>query len=222
MGPTAGVLLPTQPTPAMLAWLDELLASIATPIPDMDRCFWVTTTRPIGGNYVAQGKDGHRPFSLEVCLVAIDDTDEDDEENPDEPSEPISIPGVSEFREYFTTPEIDAVRSAFGFRPLTWIGVGANCSSHDDHRILAELCAHLAERLGGAVDLGGRLYGHVPPDVVKQFHPAGPDYLREQQQFVARATATLPGTLTQTNDRQFCDATFLRAWLAHPYFRMIK
>jgi hypothetical protein len=57
---------------------------------------------------------------------------------------------------------------------------------------------------------------------VKQFPAAGPDYLRAQQQFVARATASLPGVLTEANDRQFCDATFPRAWLAHPYFRMIK
>ena len=114
------------------------------------------------------------------------------------------------------------MQTAFGFRPVASIGVGANCNGDLDNRILAELCAHLAERLGGAVDLGGRLYGHVPPEVVRQFQGAGPDYLRQQQDFVARATASLPGVLIDADGRQFCDATFLRAWLAHPYFRMIK
>jgi hypothetical protein len=90
------------------------------------------------------------------------------------------------------------------------------------HEVAPRSITDLAESLGGAIDLGGRLYGQVPAEVASGFGEDVQQRWTRQADYIARVVATLPGLHVEIDDRQFCDAVFLRAWIAHPYVRMVK
>ena len=226
MGPTACVLLPTPLTDAGRDKLEEMLAAISEPIPELPHCFWVHTTRPVGGTHLATRNEERRPFSLEEYKVAVEPPEEpeEDDANPTdlaaEPAEEAG--GAGSYTEYYSEGQLAEIERVFGFRPTACLGVGANCNGDEDHRILAELLTHLSETFGGVIGLGGRLYGRVPADVAAGFIGDSDARWRQQEQYVAAVIASLPGVCVDIGGEYCCDATFLRAWVDHPFFRMVK
>ena len=130
----------------------------------------------------------------------------------------------------------EARRAVLGFAVVEEFALSAACNQPIDHRILGALAAHLAERFDGLVYLGAALYQRLPSAA-----PTGP---AEAAWDVAVAAAyraatraalrRLPGRLYEvpvtvgwggeerTRLIDVVDATFLRAWLGHPDFSMIK
>jgi hypothetical protein len=94
--------------------------------------------------------------------------------------------------------EAEGLIGEIGFLPATEIVLAAAVNRPESHRLLGETALELALLYDGLIDFDGML----PP-----------------------VAATLPGrcwTIPGENGWQVGDTTFLRAWLSHPEFRMVK
>lgn len=94
--------------------------------------------------------------------------------------------------------ELEGVAAAFGRGFQTAVTVAAMCNDVDDHRVLAELCLHLATGATGVVDYGG-LLPRLPSD-----------------------PSTLAGRCVALDSCHYSDTEFLEAWMSHPDFRLVK
>ena len=168
-GPSASVLVPTNPDNAQIEEVTSFVAAISSSREGDD--FWVSDTRPIGGQYCGE----ERPFILGLELL----TD------------------AVESGEYEVS-ELDELQRVLGWRPLGAIGIAAMCNGKEDHRILAEICCCLAERFGGLVDFGAEL-GHV-----------------------TKAEGASWGRFEVIDGIAYGDAAFLRRWMNHRFFHMVK
>ena len=197
-GPVASVLIAeplSEPDRAAVRSVVDAVSDHELDQPPALGAFWACDTRPVGGGYAGEG----RPFAVEAGL------------QPDwEPA------------------QLAAVAAEFGFEPRDELTAIAFCNGSEDHRVLGELCAHLAERFGGVVSFGGALWPDLPPD-------AGIDLWdtdwRQIEPHFRRTVAGLPGRVVGLRyeprpGREWAvhvaDAAFLRAWLTHPRFRMVK
>jgi hypothetical protein len=134
--------------------------------------FWVATTKPIGGSY----EGDPRPFDGGLHLNEAVDPD----------------PKV-----------VGLIAGTFGFPCAdVMIEVGARYNDPVDHRLLAEVAAWLAEKLGGVISVGGPL--PLPVD-----HPG--------------RHVAVPISVPVGSESTFhvLDATALRAWCKSPHFHMI-
>jgi hypothetical protein len=116
-----------------------------------------------------------------------------------------------------------AVEAAFGRIPRGSVFLSAGMNGTDSHRILAELALAIAERLDGIIDFCGLL-----APFRGLFDSRTWD---ETQTDAADHLAGLPGKVVVipyetgvggTWGAHVGDITFLRAWLDHPAFRMVK
>lgn len=106
-----------------------------------------------------------------------------------------------------------------GWRPQGVLAFSALCNRPRDHELLAELCIHFAEHFGGVIAYDGRL--GIGPDLGG---PAPSAPLRID------APEGLPGVLYAATYRaiqgyatcHYSDAAFLRAFVHHPRFHMVK
>jgi Family of unknown function (DUF6368) len=95
------------------------------------------------------------------------------------------------------------IHDLFGFWPEPEpFAIGVCCNGEDDHRVLADIAAHLAEETGGVIDFGSAL-------------PAAAE--------LPGRTATIcrngwPGYQPRT----FLDGTAMRAWSRRPDCWMLK
>ncbi|MEU3552784.1 DUF6368 family protein [Streptomyces fragilis] len=109
-------------------------------------------------------------------------------------------PGVGDERlfedEHADQPDIEAV---LGFRPTHAVNVSACCNSRIDHVLTALLTAAVMDVVGGVVS-AELLDGQAP------------------------VVSGLPGVLGTTDDdwAVLGTAEFLRAWVRHPAFRLVK
>ncbi|WP_020475599.1 DUF6368 family protein [Zavarzinella formosa] len=108
-------------------------------------------------------------------------------------------PFVCGFEPFCHEPaEVETMAAGFGFRPAHALAVGAMCKQSEDHRLLGEVAAWLAEQLGGVVCAGG------------------PFELPEQMP--GRVVSLLCGESVT----HVLDGPAMRGWLACPAFHMIK
>lgn len=110
--------------------------------------------------------------------------------------------------------------SLLGWRPQGILTFIAMCNGDRDHELLAELCIRFAEQLDGLIDFGGQL--RIGPDLggASPFPPRridGPEGLPGVLYAAAYPTARGPYATSHCSD-----AAFLRAFLHHPRFRMVK
>ena len=197
-GPVASVLLReklTEPDRVAIRGIIDNISDHDTDKPPVPDAFWVCDTISIGGTYSSEG----RPFAVFTGL------------QPD--WEPEQLPQVA---------------GTFGFTPVDEILIVAFCNSDEDHRILGELSVRLLGRFGGLVSFGGALWPPIPPE-------AGIDILyadwRQVEPHFRRMVEALPGKVVGLKyepqpGREWvvhvADVAFLRAWLGHPRFRMVK
>jgi hypothetical protein len=195
-GPSASVLLQAPLTTPQQHDLAQLLASLGV-CGDDGIHLQIHTTHPIGGTY---GSEQGRPFAVELVEPTIE----------------------------ALNPQL--MVDTFGFYPLQAITLDAFANQSDDHRILGLLTLSLMERFSGIIDFGGALFPKLPSQLYDDgwFWQAtwedGAGYSRD-------LINSLPGvaielTYMTGSDRTWvyhvADSTFLRAWLAHPDFHMIK
>ncbi|MFE5587824.1 DUF6368 family protein [Kitasatospora sp. NPDC056531] len=120
-------------------------------------------------------------------------------------------------------PAEDEDYSAFARPPVQGLVVGAGCSGSVNHVLLGHLALTLALRLDALVDFDG-LLSSLPA--------AGDDTGNEAVLARGRALASaLPGRLAEISydtggggrwHRHVGDVEFLRAWLQHPDFHLVK
>ena len=110
----------------------------------------------------------------------------------------------------FTPADWARYRDALGWMPACELAVRINCKRPRDHKLLGWLCAELATRFDGMVDLGGVL---PLPDRREwsRFRLAG--------RVLSAAYDTHAAKSAQV---QIVDAQFLRSWVLQQNFHMIK
>jgi hypothetical protein len=196
MGPDAEVILPRAMTEADRATLTGLIASRAT-FQSADR---FTITAPPS----AEGPDSGERLYFEISISKASG-DEDATET------------TVGFRRWF--------QDEFGFEPVQGVVFFAARSGEAYHRVLAELCLAVAEEFGGIVSFGGALEPrrYDTYSIEAEWSTVAP--------YSDAMLAGMPGTLVarpyQTGRdttwvAHYGDATFLRAWMKHPLFHMIK
>jgi hypothetical protein len=110
-----------------------------------------------------------------------------------------SRPFVVDFEPWYReTLEVETLAAGFGLQVAHQLGVGAMCKQKEDHRLLGEVAAWLAEHLGGIACAGGRLA--LPPTLL------------------GRVVGLPVGSPTV----HLLDAAAMRSWLTCPDFHMIK
>jgi len=112
------------------------------------------------------------------------------------------------------------IAGVLGWLPRDVVSFSAMSKSDQDHRILAELCIGLAEREAGVIDFGGwlaigpTLDESVQSKPLRVENPAGMSGV-----LFAASYQTVSGAFATTH---YGDATFVRSWLQHPDFYMVK
>ena len=169
--------------------------------------FWVSRMRGVGWSY--DGTD--RPFILDL----------------DDRHREWTLPWIVEDygEPYWTAASYE---KAFGLLPDHAIAFVAMCNGDEDHYILGELVIAVAELLGGVIDMCGLVLPwskrrEVPGDLYASWDALQP--------IVQAFNASMPGLAVaatyetgagRRSGSHTVDATFLRAWLQHPEFRMVK
>lgn len=128
MGPVATLLLRNPLSGEDLTELRAWIASLSHTVEG--NCFWIADMRPIGGDYVGEG----RPFCISFEALTVS------EENRD-----------------YSDEELDVIEQAIGYRPAASVGFIAYADDAVDHRVLGELCLKVAEDRDGIIDFGGEL-----------------------------------------------------------------
>ena len=169
--------------------------------------FWVSRMAAAGWSYDGTG----RPFIL----------------NLDDKYGEWTLPWVSEdHTDCFWT--VASYQQAFGLSPDHRVHFSAMCNDKEDHRILGELVLAMAEQLAGMIDMGGLVlpwskYREVPGGWHASWDALRPSVQAFNQSMPGVAVAA---TYETAAGRQWAshtvDATFLRAWMQHPEFHMIK
>jgi hypothetical protein len=201
MGPDAAVILPELSDADRIA-LTALIASRATFQSDNQ----FTVAVPPAAEEPGPGES----LSFEMSVSKVSETLEasDDE---------VGSERVREFRRWF--------RDEFGFESAAGVDFFAARNLKASHRVLAELCLAVAERFGGIIDFGGALH---PRRYDLYSIEADWDTVRPHAD---KMLAGMPGKLVAlpyqtardtTWVSHYGDAAFLRAWLTHPRFHMIK
>jgi hypothetical protein len=167
----------------------------------------VATTVRIGGTYQGEG----RPFDINWRTGE-------------------RYPG--EEKEFPRRDEI--IGRHFGFLPASEIDVSASLGRDQDHRILGELVLYMAQSFGGIVDFGGALMpastwtSDESDRILQVFEEANwQDVSTSRDRFFRSMPGRIAAIPYQTASGRtwvshVCDCEFMRAWLQHPDFYMIK
>lgn len=138
-----------------------------------------------------------------------------DGRDPDEPDDAYG----EEFPSELESLDQSGLPALLGWRPQGILMFCAMCNRDGDHQGLAELCIRYAEQLDGIIDYGGCLA--IGPSAIGP-SPSPPRRID--------ALEGLPGAFYTATYRavsgyatcHYSDAAFLRAFLHHRRFRMVK
>ncbi len=128
----------------------------------------------------------------------------------------------------------DGFREAVGWTVGDCAGLSAHCNGKEDHRLLGELSLDIAEHVEGLIDFTGPLSPPLEGKMERLFRERlleGRMEWIEWEPHVTSMVAGLPGRLYcvpyltakgRTWAYHVADAEFMRAWLEHPHFHMVK
>lgn len=132
------------------------------------------------------------------------------------------------FIDEFTEIHRAKIDETFGLMWTTKVELDAIVSGSESNRILGQITVRLAEHYGGITDFGGVLWPSAAGD---KWRGHGNTEWHDIEREVMAILGELPGRLIAlpyktARDTQWAvhygDARFLRAWLEHPHFHMIK
>ena len=115
------------------------------------------------------------------------------------------------------------MQAHLGYVPQQSLDIEASVNSRFDHRILGHMALALADRYDGLIDMGGAI---TPPGVYHDPYSDPAEALR----IISAYMHAMPGrvieiTYLTSGDHwvyHIVDTAFLRAWLRHSHFHMIK
>lgn len=200
-GPVGSVLLPQELNPTQVGELEAMLRAVSGDFrTEADGCFGfqVVDVQKLGGSYVGDG----RPFGS-------------------------ILESADRWRE---TEKLFTVDEAFGFLPGQDLGFYAMSKSFDDHEVLGILLLHFAQAFGGVVDFGGALLPPLPPEIIKRYlkqELSWPDVAPFFEQMIQGMNGKIVSIEYNSNQTttwasHVGDAEFMKSWLHHPNFHMIK
>jgi len=115
------------------------------------------------------------------------------------------------YEERFEEIDMAELSRACGFAPVDEIGIAAMVNSAEDHFMLARVCCFLAEEFHGIIALHGKPWD-IPDAQVKQI----------PGQLIALRDFDGGEPLSEERSDIYCDAIFLKNWMKHTSFRMVK
>jgi hypothetical protein len=207
-GPSASVLLREPLSASQIGQINETIRAISSHIVPGNgyHCdFWVSDLRPLGGSYVGAGK----PLGLSFY-------------GPDGPMETIV---------QWDSARMPVFVAEFGFVPQQEVSLAAFCNDREDHAILGRLTLYVAELIGGLVDFNGAILPHLPVRITGESFWFEKAVWADVEPYFNAMAGEMPGRIVSfpyetargtTWASHVADAAFLRAWLAHPDFHMIK
>jgi hypothetical protein len=195
MGPGAGILLGREPTDRDRENIEDLLQSLGdVRTDDGSLAVSIQSTRIIAGTY--DGEERSFWFDWQTC----------DREDP---------PGWQQ-----------QIEDTFGLRPKSCLWVTAGVNRPADHRVLGEVVLRLALLLEGVIDFDGALLPSASP-AWTDHRLSWPDVSSSVREMLKDIPGRAIALEYQVNDERtwachIGDSQFLKAWLKHPDFRMIK
>jgi hypothetical protein len=202
-GPSASILLRERLSAGQLDHIEAAIRAVSSqvkPGDGYDYDFYACDLRPLGGSYVGDGcprglhlYDSNEPGSMISQL------------DPDTP---------------------DLLAAEIGFVTQQEVSLWSFCNRPEDHAVLGQLTLYVAELTGGLVDFSGAVLPRLPEEV----SATSWKWSHVEPYFDAMAR-DMPGRIVSipyetggdsTWAFHVADAAFLRAWLAHPNFHMIK
>ncbi len=125
--------------------------------------------------------------------------------------------------------EQEQVVEALGYYPQQKLSIDAGCNRSIDHRILGHLTLLLAERYDGLIDMNGAITPPLQPGRRYKLNEYPWHAIEEIHEFVQSQPGRVIEVLYEVSPwpwdtwvYHIVDTAFLRAWLKHPYFHMIK
>ena len=193
-GPCASVFVACA-VDALEAVRHRFLSQVSNSQQDND--FWVSDTTAIGGSHKGEG----RPF----CWRQSERQEWEDEPN-----------------EY----EQRQIGNLLGAPPRSQLSFCAMCNDDCDHRVLGELCISMARELNGIVRFDGLLTTCQTVEEVRLWRElSAEEHCKRFMAEVGNGGGRLTAFGLDPEDSPSChygDARFLKHWLGHPKFRMVK
>lgn len=136
-------------------------------------------------------------------------------------------PTAPEFVAYLVEEERAAVRACLGFVPIQEISLSAWCNDRFDHRLLGYLTLTMAERFGGLINMRGAITPPIPRERSMRAKKYPWCTLEEISAYVRQMPGRIWEIPYETGSGRnwvyhIVDSAFLRTWLRHPNFHMIK
>jgi len=202
MGPSIRLLLPSESNGVVLQTVNTILPQICSKVQSngTDRWdFWVNNDSLIGGQYQGEG----RPIYSHFSRLSL------------EPHERIIF------------------QEEFGFTPEWEWHSDAGCNKQEDHQILGQWITWLTNHLGGIVDFYGALLPPLPESMYKGFWLWEEASWSDIAPYFEPMVGEIPGKIisipylcgeaeSRTWVHHVADVEFMKAWLKHPRFHLVK
>lgn len=131
-----------------------------------------------------------------------------------------------EYFDVFDEGDADRYADLLGFLPHQSVSMWAGCNGARDHLALGRMALWVSEQFAGIVDFGGGITPRDAGGMHLSWHHVSVEVIGEIEAFVS----SFPGCAYSDYDEfegvchvsHLVDATFMRAWINHPYFYLIK
>jgi len=123
------------------------------------------------------------------------------------------------------------LQTAFGFEPQQSLQLDAMCNDKVDHTIMGVLLLHFAKLFGGVINFGGALLPPLSVVMEQDMRLWEEGNWEDVESYFSEMVEGISGKAVSIkyevgNGRTWAyhvaDAAFLKAWLEHPNFHMIK
>ena len=201
MGPGSSIILKDALKGTQLDLINNTLDSISDSRKDED--FWVSSTKPIGGNVESDG----RPFIITHDKITLDNS-------------------------VYDKGELRQIYKSIGYKPKYSVSLGAMCNDDVDHKVLGEITLYLARKFGGHINFEGAIFSfkYLPKYRSSDWYFFKANWSSIEPYF-KKFIKDMPGNIytikykTASEKKwayHICDVEFLEFWLNCPEFHMIK
>lgn len=199
-GPSSSVIFSTTSSPFDWAEIENIISGISENVEGEG--FWVTSTTSINGTVL---HTNGRPFGIEKSEIDAD----------------------------YSKEVISTIKNVIECTPTISLDIYAMCNSPVDHKILGELSYYLAEKFHGIIDFGGAIYSYqsLPSKMKEGMWLWEEAHWKDIKPYFDEMVEKIDGNIftieyETANHKNWahhlCDAEFMKNWLQHDSFGMIK